>query len=47
MYHHLSFEEDDDSSLDSNPFHDCHLTSSDKEEDEEEHFPTASLDDNI
>ena len=45
---HLTFEEDDDSSVDSNPFHDSHLTSADEEEEEvEEHFPTAPLDDDI
>ena len=49
MCYHLTFEEDDDSSIDSNPLHDCHLTSADKEEedDEEEHFPTALLNDDV
>ena len=55
---HLIFEENDNSSIDSNPLHArtehylpaehqmaCHLTSKDK--DEEEHFPTAPLDDDI
>ena len=42
------FEEDDDFSLDNNPFRDSHLTSADEEEEEvEEHFPTAPLNDDI
>ena len=50
MHHHLTFEEDDDSSIDSNPIHEGHLTSADDEEEEEdveEHFPTAPLDDDV
>ena len=49
VHHHLTFEEDDDSSIDSNQLHDCHLTSADKEEeeDDEEHFPTAPLNDDV
>ena len=56
MCHHLTFEVDDDSSLNNNALlartehyspieHPiaCHLSSTDKEE--EEHFPTASLND--
>ena len=50
MCHHLTFEEDDNSSIDSNPLHDCHLTSAEEEEEEgrkEEHFPTAPLNDDV
>ena len=56
----LTFEEDNNSSLDNNSLHtrmehhspvehpmDCHLPSADEEEDGEEHFPTAPLNDEI
>ena len=43
--HHLTFEEHDDSSIDSNPIHDSHVTSADEEV--EEHFPAAPLSDDV
>ena len=58
---HLTFKEDDDSSIDSNTFHArtehhspvghpvaCYLSSTDNnEEEEEKHFPTAPLNDDV
>ena len=56
MHCHLTFEEDDNSPLDARTEHHspkehpmaCHLTSADEEEDDvEEHFPTAPLNDDV